>query len=219
MFLNTESSSSWVNGPSLLSNYLIIILVIGSCLTFGRFPCRFSKFCFHSFICSCWFVTFSLASAVLFLLLTSFIVCHVHYLRQFYQILFKSIKVCHVHYLRQFYQILFKSIKVCHVHYLRQFYQILFKSIKVCHVHYLRQFYQILFKSIKWHETIQDKPSHERRPMFLTKTSQKLVSIILSLCLLSFKMHEWFYLKIVFSFFVKSRLYTICVLNVKAILP
>ena len=75
-FLSIESSSSRVNGPSLMSNFLLIILVIGSCITFGRFPCRFWKCCFHSFIRSCWFVAFSLALAVLFLLLTSFIVCH-----------------------------------------------------------------------------------------------------------------------------------------------
>ena len=30
IFLNTESSSSGVNGPSLMSNCLLIILVIGS---------------------------------------------------------------------------------------------------------------------------------------------------------------------------------------------
>ena len=49
--------------------------MIGLCVTFGGFPCRFSKCCFHSFILSCWFVAFSLALAVVFLLLTSFIVC------------------------------------------------------------------------------------------------------------------------------------------------
>ena len=49
--------------------------MIGLCVTFGGFLRRFSKCCFHSFILSCWFVTFSLALAVLFLLLTSFIVC------------------------------------------------------------------------------------------------------------------------------------------------
>ena len=38
-----ESSSSCVNGPSLMSNCLLKILVIGSCVTFGRFPSRFSK--------------------------------------------------------------------------------------------------------------------------------------------------------------------------------
>ena len=74
-FLRTESSSSCVNGPSLMSNCLLIILVIGSCVTFGWFPSRFSKYCFHSFILSCWFAAFIFALAVLFLLLTSYIVC------------------------------------------------------------------------------------------------------------------------------------------------
>ena len=40
------------------------------------FPSRFSKCCFHNFILSCWFVAFSLALAVLFILLISFIICH-----------------------------------------------------------------------------------------------------------------------------------------------
>ena len=75
IFLSTESSSSGVNGPSLMSNCLLIILLIGSCVTFGGFPSRFWKCCFHSFIRSCWFVAFSLALTVLSLLLTSFIVC------------------------------------------------------------------------------------------------------------------------------------------------
>ena len=75
IFLRTESSSSWVNGPSLTSKCLLIILVIGSCVTFGGFPNRFSKCCCHSFILSCWFAAFNFALAVLFLLLTSFIVC------------------------------------------------------------------------------------------------------------------------------------------------
>ena len=76
IFLSTESSSLRVNGPSLMSNCLLIILMIVSCVTFGEFPSRFSKCCFHSFIISCWFVAFNLALSVLFLLLTSFIVCH-----------------------------------------------------------------------------------------------------------------------------------------------
>ena len=75
IFLSTELSSSRVNGPSLMSNCLQIILVIGSCVTFGGFPSRFWKCCFHSLILSCWFVAFTLALVVLFLLLTSFIVC------------------------------------------------------------------------------------------------------------------------------------------------
>ena len=75
IFLRTESSSSCVNSPSLMSNCLLIILVIGLCVTFGRFPSRFSKCYFHSFILSCWFAAFSLALTALFLLLNSFIVC------------------------------------------------------------------------------------------------------------------------------------------------
>ena len=58
-----------------MSNCLLIILVIGSCVIFGGFPSRFLKCCFHSFILSCWFAAFSFALAVFFLLLTSFIVC------------------------------------------------------------------------------------------------------------------------------------------------
>ena len=64
-----------MNGPSLMSNCLLIILVIGSCVTFGGLASRFSKCCFHSFILSCWFAAFSFALAVIFLPLTSFIVC------------------------------------------------------------------------------------------------------------------------------------------------
>ena len=76
IFLSTELSSSCVNGPSLISNCLLIILVIGSCVTFGGFPNKFSKCCFHRSIHFCWLVSFSLAFAVLFLLLTLFTVCH-----------------------------------------------------------------------------------------------------------------------------------------------
>ena len=59
-----------------MSNCLLIIPVTSSCVTFGRFPCRFSKCCVHRCIHSCWLVAFSLAFAVRFLLLTSFIICH-----------------------------------------------------------------------------------------------------------------------------------------------
>ena len=72
--LTTELNSSCVNGPNLMFNCLLIILVIGSCVIFGGFPSRFSKCCFHSFILSCWSAAFCFALAVLFLLLTSFIV-------------------------------------------------------------------------------------------------------------------------------------------------
>ena len=77
IFLCTQLSSSCVNCPSLMSNCLLIILMIGSCVTFGAGgPSKFWKCCFHRCIRSCWFVAFILALAVLFLLLTSFIVCH-----------------------------------------------------------------------------------------------------------------------------------------------
>ena len=66
IFLRTESSSSCVNGPSLMSNCLLIILVIGSCVIFGGFPSKFSKCCFHSFILSCWFAALSFALALSF---------------------------------------------------------------------------------------------------------------------------------------------------------
>ena len=70
IFLSTESSSSWVNGPSLMSHCLFIILVIGSCVTYGGFPRKFSKCCFHRCIRSYWLRAFSLPLAVLFLRLS-----------------------------------------------------------------------------------------------------------------------------------------------------
>ena len=76
IFLSTVSSSSCVNGPSLISDFLLIILETGSCVTFGRFLSKFSKCYFHRFIHSCWLVCLSLAFALLFLLFTLFIVCH-----------------------------------------------------------------------------------------------------------------------------------------------
>ena len=59
-----------------MSNCLLIIRVIDSCVTFWVFLSKFSKCFFHSCIRSSWLVTFSLAFAVLFLLLTSFTVWH-----------------------------------------------------------------------------------------------------------------------------------------------
>ena len=53
-----------------------MILVIGSCVTFGGFSSELSKCCFYSCIRSSWQVAFSLAFAVLCLLLTSLTVCH-----------------------------------------------------------------------------------------------------------------------------------------------
>ena len=49
---------------------------MSNCLLTNEFPSGFWKCCFHSFYRSCCFVAFSLALAVLFFLLTSFIVCH-----------------------------------------------------------------------------------------------------------------------------------------------
>ena len=76
IFLSTESSSSGVNTSSLMSNCLLIILVISSCETFEGILSKFSKCCFHSCIRSSWLVAFTLALVLLFLLLTSFTVCH-----------------------------------------------------------------------------------------------------------------------------------------------
>ena len=76
IFLSTESSASCVNGPSLMSNCLLVILVNGSCVTFGGFPNKFLKYCFYRCIRSCWLVVFSLPFAVLFHLFTSFTVCY-----------------------------------------------------------------------------------------------------------------------------------------------
>ena len=76
IILSTESTCSCVNFPTLMSNCLLIIIVIGSCITFRGFPRKFSKCCFHSYILSSWLVVFSLAFAMLFLLLTMFTVCH-----------------------------------------------------------------------------------------------------------------------------------------------
>ena len=75
IFLSTVSSSSCMNCPRWMANCLLIILVIGSCVTFGGFPSKLSKCCFNSCIRS-WLVAFSLAFAVHFLLITSFTVYH-----------------------------------------------------------------------------------------------------------------------------------------------
>ena len=76
-FLSTDLSSSCVNCPSLMSNWLLIIFGIGSCVTFGGFLSKYSTYCFYRGFRSSWLVAFSLAFAVLFLLPTSFTICHV----------------------------------------------------------------------------------------------------------------------------------------------
>ena len=47
IFLSTESSSSCINGPGLMFNCLLEILVIGSCVTFRGFLSKFLKCPFH----------------------------------------------------------------------------------------------------------------------------------------------------------------------------
>ena len=77
IFLSNEWISSWVNDPSQMSNCLLRILMIGSWVTSGRFPSKFSKCCFQSNVYSILLiVAFSLVLAVPFLLLTWFIFCH-----------------------------------------------------------------------------------------------------------------------------------------------
>ena len=76
IFLNTESSSSCVNCLSLMSNWLLILFVIGPYLTFGGFPSKFSKCYFYMCVRSSWLTAFSLVLAVLFLQITSFTICH-----------------------------------------------------------------------------------------------------------------------------------------------
>ena len=75
IFLGTESSYC-INCPSLMSSWLLIILMIGLSITFRGFLSKFLKCCFHMCIHSSWLAAFSLALAVLFLLLTSFTICH-----------------------------------------------------------------------------------------------------------------------------------------------
>ena len=59
-----------------MSNCLLITFVINSSITFKGFPSKFLKCHFHRCIRSSWLATFSLALATLFLLLTSFTICH-----------------------------------------------------------------------------------------------------------------------------------------------
>ena len=76
IFLTNESSSCCVNYPSFKSSWLLIIFVIGLSVTFGGFPSKFSKCCFHRCIHFSCLVAFSVAFAVIFLLFTLFTFCH-----------------------------------------------------------------------------------------------------------------------------------------------
>ena len=76
IFLSTESSSSCIICPSLISCWLVIIFVSDLCVIFRGFRSKFSKYCFLRCIRSSWLVAFNLVFTVLFLLFTSFTVCH-----------------------------------------------------------------------------------------------------------------------------------------------
>ena len=75
VFVSTTSSSSCVNCPSLMSSWFLIF-VIGSSVTLGDFPSRFLMCSFRKCIRFSWLAAFSFALAELFILLTSFTVCH-----------------------------------------------------------------------------------------------------------------------------------------------
>ena len=77
IFVSTTSSSSWINCPSLISYWLLIIFIIDLSVTLGDFLSRFLKCSFHISIHSSGLAAFSLALNVFFLLLTLFTVCHV----------------------------------------------------------------------------------------------------------------------------------------------
>ena len=75
IFVRTTSRSSCVNCPSLRSSWSLMIFVIGSFVTLKGSPRRFVKWSLHECICS-YLAAFSLTLEVLFLLLTSYTVCH-----------------------------------------------------------------------------------------------------------------------------------------------
>ena len=76
IFVYSMSSSSWVNSLSLMSSWLLIIFLIAFSVTLGDFPSRFLKCSFHMCIRFSWLEDLVLALEALFLLLTSFTVCH-----------------------------------------------------------------------------------------------------------------------------------------------
>ena len=77
IFVCTTPSSSYVNCPSLMYRLLLIFFVIYSSVTLEDFQSRFLKCSFHKRIRSFWLAAFSFTHAILFLLLTSFTVCHI----------------------------------------------------------------------------------------------------------------------------------------------
>ena len=73
---STMSRSSWVNSPSFMCCWWLIIFVIGLFVTLDQFPSRFLKCSLLICIRFSWLPAFSLALEFFFLLLTSFNVCH-----------------------------------------------------------------------------------------------------------------------------------------------
>ena len=74
-FFRSVSCSSFVNCPSLMSTWLLIISSEGLSMISSRFPSEFLKCTFHFRSLSFGFEAFSLALEVLFILLTLFTVC------------------------------------------------------------------------------------------------------------------------------------------------
>ena len=70
IFIGTILSSSSVNCPSLISCWLLIILVRGLSVTLKEFPSRFLKFSFHICIHSSFLAAYHFALKVLFHLLS-----------------------------------------------------------------------------------------------------------------------------------------------------
>ena len=74
IFGSTTSSSSWLNSPSLISSWLLILFVITLSLTLGEFSNRFLKCSFYFCIRSSWLVAFCFALGVHFHLLIWWII-------------------------------------------------------------------------------------------------------------------------------------------------
>ena len=79
IFSRTMSSSSSVNCPSLMSSWPLRVSSLGLSVKSGLFSIRFLKCSFQFWSLFSWLATFSFALKVIFLLLTSFTVCHAYF--------------------------------------------------------------------------------------------------------------------------------------------
>ena len=75
IFVSTMLSSFWVNCPTLVSTWLLMIFVIGLSVAWGEFLRWFLKYSFHICICSSRLAVFSLALVLIFLLLIALTFC------------------------------------------------------------------------------------------------------------------------------------------------